>query len=165
MKNNTKTEIHTTSRRKLLTVCAASATIALAGCTDNGESDTSNGESDTSNGESDTINEPNDVAEQYITAIYDGDKNEANALVHPESEYYHVEDEHIEESEHLDVEIHQTDIHRQDSETAETVSELTLTENGEVVEHDDGTWVPLRVDGDEWKVYFSEDFERTYQSD
>ena len=131
------------NRRTCLAAIGGGVTTALAGCTSSLPLIGSDS--------------PEDVAEEYITAIMEDDREAANELIHPDSpggEYGEDEWDFIQEFSPDDAEV--VEIEENDDQATATVETTyesdgeETTEEGEIeLRTHDGEWMIWRNDGEE----------------
>jgi ketosteroid isomerase-like protein len=122
-------------RRHYLAV-TATMTAGIAGCTGSlgGSNDS-----------------PEGVVERFYTAIDDGDRETANALIHSDSPVGEISEEDMSNYENRDITIERTELLEESDDVAEVRIEVTMETDGN--SRTSESTHELRTEDGEWKLY------------
>jgi hypothetical protein len=160
----TKTQIM--DRRQVL-IAAAAAVSSLAGCSQTSEGDS--GQGPTENAPPSTTARPEPTTSQpiaetpkeavrsYLTAIFSGDVQGANARIHPDGDVSEYTEGAAERNEEINLTIQALEI-TEESENTATVTAVVTLENPEADEAVTRSQIySLQTDNGTWKIYTGED--------
>lgn len=154
-------------RRQYLVV-AATALSSVAGCSQSNETNEQESTETTTPPTTEqpetttpqtTAETPKEAARSYLTAVFSGNVQAANALIHPDGNVNEYTEDAAARNEEIELTIESIET-TNESETTATVSVVASLNNPEA----DGTVersqvFTLRTDGGTWKLYDSEDDE------
>lgn len=156
------------NRRRYLIGVAAVVT-SVAGCSQASDGNDGQGSTETPTPSTTTQPEtttsqtaaetPKEAVRSYLTAIFAGQVQEANALIHPDGEISEYTEDAAERNEALDLTIQSLEI-TEESENTATVDTVVTLENPEADEESTRSQIyHLQTDDGTWKIYTAEDDE------
>ena len=155
-------------RRRIL-IAAAAAVSSVAGCSqtsdgNDGQGNTENATPSTTARQEPTTSQttaetPKEAVRSYLTAIFAGEVQAANALIHPDGNASKYTEEAAERNKALNLTIQSLEI-TEESENTATVNTVVTLENPEADEEATRSQIYyLQTDNGTWKIYGSEEDE------